>query len=292
MIRCKFISKIYLMFFVFVFLNKLESQTEYDLHFKNLSNSFNNGVSLGNGMLGELIWLNENKLFIAIDRADLWDLRPNKELQKTNYQSLVLKTLNDNAFIENKNSSTPVKLPSSRICFDVSAFGKIESVDVKIGNAICNVKWNSGITLKTFVHSTLPVGWFKFENVSDTIKPTLLTPNYELKKGLDSIINLNKLGYSNGKVVSSNNKIVYFQIGAEGLVFEIVVEWVRKGKSIEGVWSICSNLNNNKTIDAESDAEQSLVKGFDLDFEIHKIWWKQYWEKSSISIPNNYLNLA
>ena len=48
----------------------------HDLHFETLSRTWENGVPLGNGILGQLIWQKGSRLRFSLDRADLWDLRP------------------------------------------------------------------------------------------------------------------------------------------------------------------------------------------------------------------------
>ena len=47
-----------------------------DLVFNELSESWDEAMPLGNGMVGNLIWQKNGKLRFSLDRADLWDLRP------------------------------------------------------------------------------------------------------------------------------------------------------------------------------------------------------------------------
>ena len=51
-----------------------------DLHFDQLAGSWDEGIPLGNGMLGALVWQKGSKLRFSLDRADLWDLRPMEHL--------------------------------------------------------------------------------------------------------------------------------------------------------------------------------------------------------------------
>ena len=52
----------------------------HDHVFPSLPPSWDEGLPLGNGMLGELVWRNGRFLRLSLDRADLWDLRPMKNL--------------------------------------------------------------------------------------------------------------------------------------------------------------------------------------------------------------------
>src|ERR1035437_2918040 len=58
----------------------------HDLHFSNLAKSWDEGIPLGNGMLGEIVWQKGNKLRLALDRADLWDLRSAEEVNKPEFK--------------------------------------------------------------------------------------------------------------------------------------------------------------------------------------------------------------
>src|SRR4051794_6349164 len=48
---------------------------EHNLKFDSLASEWDEGMPLGNGMLGALIWKKDNRLRFSLDRADLWDQR-------------------------------------------------------------------------------------------------------------------------------------------------------------------------------------------------------------------------
>src|SRR5680860_659555 len=56
-----------------------------DLHFDALPTVWDEGIPLGNGMVGALIWQKDGKLRMSLDRADLWDLRPMENLKLDEY---------------------------------------------------------------------------------------------------------------------------------------------------------------------------------------------------------------
>ena len=59
--------------------------SSHDLVFEQLAPSWDEGIPLGNGMMGALIWQKEGKLRISLDRADLWDLRPMENMYKEEF---------------------------------------------------------------------------------------------------------------------------------------------------------------------------------------------------------------
>ena len=69
-----------LMVFFYLASGSMAQDFSHDLKFDQLPNSWDEGIPLGNGMLGALIWEKEGKLRFSLDRADLWDLRPMENL--------------------------------------------------------------------------------------------------------------------------------------------------------------------------------------------------------------------
>lgn len=65
---------------LFVGLTVLPTQAQ-ELSFTALPSQWDEGIPLGNGIMGTLIWQKEGKLRLSLDRADLWDLRPVKEFE-------------------------------------------------------------------------------------------------------------------------------------------------------------------------------------------------------------------
>ena len=69
---------------------QLEPQTtalakKHGLFFKKLPTCWDEAIPLGNGIMGTLVWKKGDNLRLALDRADLWDLRPVKEFSGPNY---------------------------------------------------------------------------------------------------------------------------------------------------------------------------------------------------------------
>ena len=51
-------------------------QSCHGLNMTELPQRWDEAIPLGNGLTGGLLWQKDGKLRLAIDRADLWDLRP------------------------------------------------------------------------------------------------------------------------------------------------------------------------------------------------------------------------
>ena len=143
-----------------------------DLRFPQLASTWDEAIPLGNGMLGALVWEKDNRLRFSLDRADLWDLRPMENLDKPEWKySWVKEQWEKDNYSQVQNmfdapydrNPAPSKIPGGALEFDISSFGEVQSVELKLENALCIIKWKNGITLETFVNAESPVGWFRLK---------------------------------------------------------------------------------------------------------------------------------
>lgn len=281
-------------------LNLLAQGSSSDLHFDTLAKSWDEAIPLGNGTLGALIWEKGENLRFSLDRADLWDLRPMKGLHRKEFsyqwvQQQVAKKeykpVQEYFDAPYDNQPAPTKIPGGAWEFAIKDWGDIQSVHLHLPEAMCEVKWANGTVLKTFVHATQPVGWFRLENVSSDFKPALVTPKYE---GVATITgdpvrgdDLSRLGYKEGVVKKQSHSLIYRQKGWNGFEYEISVRWKKMGKGIEGIWSISSHFPGKRTRSASAVTNRQT--GYDAAFATHRVWWKKFWAKSALQVPDSLL---
>ncbi|GJM27425.1 MAG: hypothetical protein DHS20C17_00600 [Cyclobacteriaceae bacterium] len=277
--------------------------TDYDLQFDQLSPVWDEAIPLGNGMVGALIWQKEGKLRFSLDRADLWDLRPMANLNTPEWSYRWVyeqwkkddyKPVQDKFDVPYDNSPAPSKIPGAALEFDISDFGEVESVHLHLSSALCEIKWESGVKLITFVHSTEPLGWFRFEGI-DKLNYHLIPPAYNVS-GTNESENpvtgqdLRRLGYPEGKVVRNDQAITFEQQGWGGFSYQVHVNSVSKKGSTEGCWSISSEFPGwDKKTSALEVIDTELKEGFDQSFISHKDWWSNFWNKSNIKVPDPVL---
>jgi alpha-L-fucosidase 2 len=276
------------------------------MHFDSLAKSWDESIPLGNGMLGALIWQKDNRLRFSLDRADLWDLRPIKEFQKKEFScQYVFENVKNNNYapihemidIPYDNNPAPSKIPAGALEFDISGFGEVEKVDLDLEKALCSIKWKNGIKLETFIHALEPIGWFRFTGLENIIIPEIIPPDYSGKfeqKKIDishSGQDLASLGYPEPKITKNTNSISYCQKGWGDFSFEIFVKWkYLYGSTLEGVWSITSKGGSYSSNDnAQKIVNGVINKTFSDNLKDHSKWWKSFWERSSISIPDPVL---
>jgi len=278
---------------------------ESDLRFTELAKSWDEGIPLGNGIMGALVWGKDNRLRISLDRADLWDLRPMENLDKPEWKySWVKEQWEKDTYQKVQQmfdvpydfNPAPSKIPGGAMEFDISSLGEIESVELRLKNALCEIKWKNGASLQTFINAESPVGWFRFMGLDSGIVPGLISPAYSLEDEAEAENpvtgqDLRRLGYPKGEVINTLNSATYNQDGWGGFKYQINIRWQQKKDILEGCWSINSEYPGwEKQLAAESQTESAMNDGFNNQFEAHQSWWKKYWSQSDISLPDSLLN--
>ncbi len=289
--------------------------SRHDLVFKSLAGTWDEAIPLGNGMIGALVWKKGESLRMSLDRADLWDLRPVAEFAGPEFRfdwvrKQVLKKDYDPVHrmgdIPYDRDPAPTKIPAAALEFDISALGEIESVRLSIAQAVCRVRWKNGVRLTAFVHATEPVGWFTFEGLPAVLMPRLIPPAYavpvpasDAEKNSLTGKTLASLGYPAPELVRDGTSVRYHQEGWGGMSYEVAAEWQRPSDGIlTGVWSISSVYPEKDGAMADTggaaqfapqSVAEALKRSLARDLESHAAWWKAFWARSTIALPDPVL---
>ena len=268
---------------------------KHNLVFDTLAKRWDEGIPLGNGWLGALIWQKDNKLRMSIDRVDLWDDRPMPEIDKLKFKWVVEKVkMNQYDSVQKigdepyEKYPAPTKIPGAALEFDLNKIGKVKKVSLDISNGLSIVEFENGVKFNNYIHATRQVGYFGFENIDEDIIPELIIPNYNTgntgKTGNSvSGQSLERLGYEKGTVKKGIDYILYHQPTWKNNYYEVVVKWYPfPGKKIVGEWTISNNQH------ASLPALNVLIKE-PTGWPSHIDWWNDYWKRSSVSIPDSIL---
>lgn len=273
----------------------------YDLVFPELAQTWDEGIPLGNAVVGSLVWEKENTLRMSLDRVDLWDLRSSDSLSGPNYNfqwvyDQVMKK--DYLPVQKKfdhpydRLPAPSKIPGAGVEFSLANTGRPESVHLYLNNALCETNWANGMRMQTFVHANEPVGWFRIENADESFVPELIPPVYNDSGDAGADLgpvtgqDLRRLEYPQGKVTCEGNRITYHQKGWDDFFYDVAVEWERKGTTLTGVWSITTSLSGGN---AGEITRKALERGIYADYTSHMDYWNRFWKQSSINIPDQIL---
>lgn len=290
--------------FVFAACNKtniLEVESSpYDLQFSELAQTWDEGMPLGNATIGALVWEKDGALRISLDRIDLWDQRPMDSISGDNnkFQWVYDQVMKGEYLPVQKkfdhpydNLPAPSKIPGAGLEFDLSKLGSPELVRLYLNNAVCEVNWKDGIRLQTFVHATEPVGWIRIEHAGDLFIPELVPPIYAQAGAIEDLgpvtgLDLRRLGYEQGVVSNENKRITYHQKAWGDFSYDVAMQWEKDGDAWVGVWSVTSSLSNDKAVE---EIEKAFDRGLQKDYNSHLAYWKNYWNQSTIEIPDQVL---
>lgn len=272
-----------------------------DLRYNSLATVWDEAVPLGNAVLGELVWQKGDSLRFSLDHTDLWDLRPVNAFNDPEHfnwnwiKGRVAARDGDaiRAQIEDSYSYEPgpTKIPCAALEFPVESLGKVSEVRLHVHDALCRVKWESGVTLETFVTADKNAAWFRFTGIGEEdFAPSLRVPAYS-KSGDSTTVELfemglDALGYEPGTVIREGDRILYHQKGWGDFNYDVAVQWKRSGSTLTGVWSVTTSLDDK---DAANEAESALSRGLSSDWQSHLGYWRPFWEASSVSVPDSVL---
>ena len=269
-----------------------QPSSKHNLHFNALAKSWDEGIPLGNATLGALIWEKDTQLRFSLDRVDLWDLRPMKGLDGPEFSYKWIteqvkkkdyKIVQQNLDEPYEKEPAPSKIPGAALMIDTRSWGTVEYVDLDIATAECKIKWKSGTMLRTFVHAYKNFGRFIIYNLKGDFIPQIIPPAYQsdLSSAGGSVDgdDLNRLGYKQGTIKREGNTITYTQEGWNGFMYEVTVSYYKsKDDSIEGLWTISTKK-----------AELPKDYPYQNSLKEHQQWWKTFWSKSSLHVPNEQL---
>lgn len=289
-----------LLFILFPLTTLAQLKPEHNLQFNHLAKKWDEAMPLGNGMLGALIWEKDNKLRLSLDRADLWDERKAMDISKFNFKWVEEQVLKkDYAPVQKigdapyANIPYPTKLPAAAMEFNIADFGAVVSNVLDIKTAVNTVKFSNGVIFTCYIDATDQKGSFSFENLphrqtsakSDTGIPNLIVHDYN--KGTNSpkpaSQELEALGYKKGTVTKQSNSILYKQPTYDGRYYEVLIEWKKfSGNKIMGNWKVSNNKPASVTPLTTVERENAALTK-------HLNWWKNFWAKSAVSLPDPLL---
>jgi len=296
----------FLLFFLAPFFAAAQGNMDFlpnklhNLSAASLPTKWDEAFPLGNGTLGALVWQKDSFLRLSLDRADLWDDRPMKGLDRPEFR---YKWVQDQ--VKKKQYATvqkyfdepyeaepaPTKLPGAAIEFVQNKWGTVTATNLNIQNGEVTVSYSNQVKLTTFVHATEEVGWFRLENV-DTLNIRLIPPKYvgasTAAAGSVTGDDLARLGYPAGKHTKGKLWKYYEQKGHGGFTYGVMVRWrYAQNRCYEGVWTIVPIVDSAKS--ELHPSANAMVSNYQKELKIHAKWWSDYWKKSQISLPDSLL---
>jgi alpha-L-fucosidase 2 len=276
------------------------------LVFSQIPRLWDEGLPLGNGMLGELVWEKDGRLRLSLDRADLWDLRSVPELQRPEFSfAWVVDQVRKQDYrpvqemfdLPYDREPTPTKLPGAALEFTIPSSDSIRSAALTLDDATATLLWRGGLRFETFVHASLPQGWFRFTNAPPGLRPIIIPPLYATSNS-DSTWgisgpqgnDLRRLGYAPPELTIGKDSAVYAQQCADGTRYRVSVHWKHEAPgTLVGWWTITTSTPYLLSSEPAVPSPVPSLKQYDRAHRSHAKWWDSYWSCSALQVPDSIL---
>ncbi|MCC6234888.1 MAG: glycoside hydrolase N-terminal domain-containing protein [Verrucomicrobiales bacterium] len=246
--------------------------------------TWDEAVPLGNGLLGALLWGDGQRLRLSLDRGDLWDERPapGNPLRSLTYARLA------KLAAEGKNSEIsrivdalaydqkhPTKIPAGRLEFNLAPTQTITRFELDLASAEGRAHLAEGSPLQTIVCAQPSVVLLRIPGPAPT-DLTLRAP--------DSV---QQLGYPAARHARDGACQWFLQTAADGLVYCVAVATRPLPQGTLLATTVTSTHDGpDPVVTARSRLTNALDQGYDSLLAPHLDWWRTFWSKSRIELPD------
>jgi alpha-L-fucosidase 2 len=254
-------------------------------------------IPLGNGLMGTLLWGEGNRLKLSLDRGDLWDLRPMPILQRTDFTWTNLRKLvrqKKQAEIVKRfdesyaKTSHPTKIPAGRIELTLDRSVAVRSFDLDLATAVGRASWNRG-SAQVFCSATAKVGMIAVQGsgVKARIVPAAFGGKSRSSRKVLCSGELTTLGYPPPRLGRAGNLQWSLQRGVDGFAFAITLGTRRVAGATWIAYAVtCTNDGPDPVAIGRARVRQALEEGFPSLLHPHAQWWKQFWSRSRVRLPD------
>ena len=250
------------------------------------------GIPLGNGLLGGLLWGSGSTIHLSLDRGDLWDERLPEVFHQAGWTYAAIQELvaaGDAAELVRRFDAPyeqvpyPTKLPGGRLVLELEEGLEARTFWLDSARGVGGVDFDRAqgaetVSLSALVHAQQPVGLVR-------------TPGRLKKVSITRPAGLDRLGYrpaDAGTMQVGDRGVVFLkQEAAEGLSYAICASWEARGADTLLAWSIATNREGEDPLGvAGARVQAALDAGFEAALEPHLDWWRRFWATSSVSLPD------
>lgn len=282
----------------------------HTMKFNRAIESWDEALPLGNGRIGTLIWGKTTGLRFSIDRTDIWEKSDplNTNLEEFTYSHMVQLAKEGNIdeirriFDAPYNCPTPTKLPAGKIVVQFREDYDLKS-ELHLGKAEARLSVKNGeYLIRTFCHAQTQSGVIQIKGNSKDFLIKLENPQFGNENPEEIIYDPKRRTISQGgleKIHVPAPKL-YEEKGAplfrwfeqqvdDAFAFGIVMGTLHAKEETLIVYRVVtSNDSKDWILDAKNQIAKELMQGYDKLFQSHRSWWREYWKKSSIKLPDKF----
>ncbi|MEI7422911.1 MAG: glycoside hydrolase family 95-like protein [Prolixibacteraceae bacterium] len=265
-------------------MGKNEADPSFQLNLQAPIDKWDEAIPLGNGLTGGLLWGSGNEIRLSLDRGDLWDLRTHPGFTKPGFtyetvRRMALAGLADSLNKEySRANDYPTKLPGCRLVITLPGNVKAQSFHLDMEKGIGSVSLGDG-SIDCFFSAVRPVALMKIPGKVDKID---LIPNNAVTK----------LGNPLPVIEREAGVVRLIQDTPQGFRYVFVVKSLVIGSyTLISISSATNSEDKNPVQNAVNHVNESIAAGYGKLLEEQETWWKNFWSKSSVSIPDPKIQL-
>ena len=248
--------------------------------------TWDEALPLGNGLLGGLLWGEDSTLRLSLDRGDLWDERPADGMQWElfTYENLIKHVRTPDVDYVNRvfdrayRDTHPTKIPAGRIEFDLGKDASLASFRLDLSSATGSATLGDGRTIEVLFSAVEQVALLRVPGAAPAaVRPM---PPASLKK----------LHYPEPTAGEDGSLKWFEQEAADGLRFVVAIgRRSVDGATLYAVTVTSTNDAPDPVALAKSRIDAALEAGFVAMRAAHEAWWKTFWAKSALFVPEPHI---
>jgi alpha-L-fucosidase 2 len=246
-------------------------------------------VPLGNGTMGLLMWGEGSTLRLSLDRGDLWDERPSPQhlavKDRFTWKAMQEIVAGDRmaefnqVFDSNYDRNTsPTKLPAGRVEITLAGNAQLEQFELSLAAAEAIARVTGGGEFRAFVDAAdihAPVALVRIPGVP--VSEVRMLPAQSVEK----------LNYPPARPFAAEGLRGFVQEAAEGFAYAVAAGWRRTGEETQFAVTVATNREGqDPRAVAEARLNRALQRGYDAVRPGHAQWWKEFWNRSAVSVPD------
>jgi alpha-L-fucosidase 2 len=254
--------------------------------------TWDEAVPLGNGLLGALLWGETNRLRLSLDRGDLWDERPSPKFLQVRdrfnwkaMQRMVAENRMDEfneVFDSNYDyNGPPTKLPAGRLEILLDPSQTIESFELNLARACGVARLSNGAEIRAFINAARPQQPVVLMRIPGApILDARLHPPAAVRK----------LNYPAARQGQAEGWRWFEQEAAGGFSYAACVGWKRVGEDTLLAVAVTTQAEGQPPLEvARARVNRALRLGYQRALKEHARWWAEFWQRSSVSLPETHL---
>jgi alpha-L-fucosidase 2 len=251
--------------------------------------TWDEALPLGNGLQGALIWGEAGTLRCSLDRGDLWDERPapGNPLAGFTYARMTqMVAAKDNdgiaAIVDGAGAGDhPTKIPAGRIEIDLAAGQSATAFTLDLPTATAAVDLGHGATVSAFFAANKPVALLQIKGEAPQ-SLRIMAPE-----------SVKKLGYPEAEMGTDETARWFVQTAADDARYCVFAAMRRVGPATLIGMTVSYSVTDGADLVgvARQRVTAALEAGFEKLHVEHVTWWREFWLKSSITVPDSQVML-